>query len=313
MAETKQDIWSLKTWLLAVRPWAFSASIAPVVLGMALAVYSGHKINWLLFVLSVAGVVCFHAAANLLNDCFDHMRGLDTEVYSTSGAIVRGLLDERHVFRAALVFLGAGTACGLILVYACGWMVLLLGALGTLLVLAYTRAGVCLKYAGLGDLAIFISFGILPVLGSYWVQVRELSWLPVMWSLPVVSYTVAILHANNWRDMSTDTAKSCRTMASMLGPRGSGIYYTILLTGPFVLVVAYLALEFIANRPHFSPLTSLLVLVSLPMAVKLTKVHRDKDAALLLVLDAKTAQMGLVFAVLLTIAFLTGRLLEKFI
>jgi len=312
MAETMKAMSWTKTWFLALRPWAFSASIAPVVLGMALAVYAGHGINWLLFVLSIAGVVCFHAAANLLNDYFDHRKGIDTEVYPTSGAIVRGMLSDKQVFRAGLLFMAVGTACGLALVYTCGRMILLLGVLGAALVMGYTRAGFCLKYAGLGDLAIFISFGILPVFGSYWVQARSFSWLPVIWSLPLVSYTVGILHANNWRDISNDTAKDCRTMASMLGQRGSGIYYRILLLGPFALVLLYLALEFILHHAHLAPLTSLLVFAALPMAVKLANADRDRNMALFQMLDARTAQMGLLFGILLTIAFLTVRLLERF-
>lgn len=299
----------LRTWLLAVRPWAYSASIAPVALGTALVFYSGHIICWPLFFLTLIGVVCFHTAANLLNDCFDHRRGLDTEVYPMSGAIVRGLLGENQVVRAALIFAAIGTACGLALVYACGWIILLLGVLGAGLVFGYTRSGFCFKYAGLGDSAIFIAFGVLPVFGTYWVQTQTFSWLPIMWSLPLVSFTVGILHANNWRDISSDTIKTCRTMASILGQQGSKVYYRILIIGPFVLVFVYLFLARATHRPQLAPLTSLLVLAALPMAIKLAKVDRRENTSAFVMLDGKTAQMHLVFGTLLTIAFLAGRFL----
>lgn len=300
---------SLKTWWVAVRPFAYTGSVLPVVLGAALAWHAGFPLRWGCFVLTLLGVVCFHTAANLLNDCFDYRRGLDTTVNPGSGAIVRGWLSDRQVHRAALLFLGLGTACGAALIWLVGWTVLLLGVLGAILVLGYTRSGFCLKYAGLGDFAIFVAFGILPVLGAYWVQTQTFAWQPIFWSLPMVSFTVGILHANNWRDIGSDSGRQCRTLASILGEQASRSYYRLLMLGPFVAVVAYLLLARFSPVPVGAPAWVLLVFLALPLAIRLARRDWRQRPGEFAMLDARTAQLHLVFGVLLTAAFVIARLM----
>ena len=229
-----------RKWITAVRPFAYPASCTPVLLGLAIAYHAGHAARWGRFAVTLAGVFCFHTAANLLNDVFDYRRGLDRDVRPTSGAVVRGWLTERQVLRAALGLLTVGVLCGLWLAYVTGWPILLLGVAGAVIALGYTGPGFCLKYAGLGDAAIFLTFGVLPVLGTFWVQAGSFSWLPVLWSVPLGALTVGILHANNRRDLATDPTMGCRTLASRLGEQGSARYYRLLLLGPFVFVLALL-------------------------------------------------------------------------
>mgnify|MGYP005623951847 CR=1 FL=1 len=298
---------AVKIWFTAVRPFAYPASALPVILGLALVVHAGHTINWALAALTMVGVLSFHTAANLLNDCFDHHRGTDDSILPTSGAIVRGWLTEKQVYRAALVSLGLGMACGAALIPAAGWLVFALGSLGTLFTVGYTRRGRCLKYAGLGDVTIFIAFGLLPVFGTYWVQTRTLSWLPILWSLPLASLTVGILHANNWRDIPTDTANGCRTVAARLGDHGSGVYYRCLVIAPYILTSLYLAIALTANSPGLAPRTVGLVLIALPASLELTRVHRETNRATFMMLDARTAQLQLLFGVLLCLAFVAGQ------
>jgi len=310
-ADGLQNVPSARKWLVAVRPFAYAASVTSVALGLALSYYAGYPVRWGLFALTLLGVLCFHTAANLLNDCFDHRRGLDTDVLPTSGAVIRGWLTEKQACRAAIVLLALGITCGFILVYAAGWVVLLLGVLGTTATLGYTRSGFCFKYAGLGDLVIFVAFGVLPVFGTYWVQAGEFSWLPILWSVPLSSLTVGILHANNWRDILTDPSKNCRTPASLLGERGSERYYCLLVLGPFVLVGLYLFAGFVFAVESLAPMTVLLVIPALPMALKLTKVRRERNAEVFSMLDGKTAQVQLLFGMLLPITFVIARLLPN--
>jgi 1,4-dihydroxy-2-naphthoate octaprenyltransferase len=184
-------------------------------------------------------MVSLHSAANLLNDCYDHRRGLDTQVFPTSGGVVRGLLSERQAQRAAFVCIAVGALCGLGLVRMAGPVVLLLGAMGVALALGYTTARICFKYAGLGDLAVFLAFGMLPVFGTYWVQAQQFSWQPIIWSVPLVLVTVGILQANNWRDIESDRAKGCRTIAGMLSEDGSRVYHrSLVLLLSVVLMVS---------------------------------------------------------------------------
>jgi 1,4-dihydroxy-2-naphthoate octaprenyltransferase len=304
MSDHRPPASALRLWGTAVRPFAYTASVLAVLLGLALSRYAGHATHWWRFGLTLLGVACFHTAANLLNDAYDHRRGLDTEVQPTSGAVVRGWLTERQVLRAALLFLAIGVVCGLLLVWQVGWVVLLLGVLGSGFALGYTRAGVCLKYAGLGDLTVFASFGVLPVFGTYWVQARAFSWLPILWSLPLVSLTVAILHANNWRDIDSDTRKGCQTVANRLGEHGSELYYRVLVLMPFALVVLYLLLSRVPALAGLAPGTVLLVLPAWPLALRLLRVRRDSADGAFAMLDAKTAQHQLIVGSLLVLAFL---------
>ncbi len=302
----------VKKWLITVRAFSYTASFTSVFLGMALALYDGHPAHWGLCVLTLVGVVCFHTTANLLNDCVDHRRGLDTQVVPTSGGVVRGWISERTAFRAAMGFLTIGVVCGLFLTWQAGWVVMLLGGIGTLIALGYTRNGFCFKYAGLGDLAIFIAFGVLPTFGSYWVQARHFSWLPIVWSIPIAAFTVGILHANNWRDLTTDPAQGCRTFASLLGERGSAVYYRVLMIGPFVMTLALCALAYIPGAPTGgAPLTCVIVLLAVPLAVKLLRIDRAHDARTFVMLDGKTAQLQLLFGILLPSAFIVSRWLPQ--
>ncbi|MBT3380254.1 MAG: 1,4-dihydroxy-2-naphthoate octaprenyltransferase [Lentisphaerae bacterium] len=301
----------LTIWLTAIRPFAYTGSTSAVAVGLALAAFSGHKVDWGLAALTLLGVLCFHTGANLLNDCFDHARGLDTEVLPTSGAVVRGWLTERQVHRAALGFLALGSLCGLALVGAAGLPVLWFGILGTFVAVGYTRRGLCLKYAGLGDVAIFLAFGVLPVCGTYWVQTQTFSWLPLLWSLPVVSFTVGILHANNWRDLGRDGEHGCRTVARRLGERGSAVYYASLVLGPYILVCLYALIALVSGTSHLAPPTVALVLLVLPLSLKLAKVRRDVDRDTFEMLDARTAQLQLAFGTLLTLAFIVGTRLSQ--
>lgn len=306
---TIEDIPLAKKWLVAVRPFSFTASVTSVLLGLAISRYTGHSIQWGLFVLTLLGVTCFQAATNLFNDCFDHRRGLDVTVFPMSGAVVRGWLTEKQAVRAAIAILGLGVSCGLILVYAAGWVVLAIGVLGTIIAVGYTRPGFCFKYAGMGDLSVFMAFGILPVFGAYWVQTQEFSWLPLLWSVPLSSITVAILHANNWRDIESDKANSCRTVASIIGEDGSAKYYRLLVIGPFVLTVLYLLAGFVPSVEAIAPVTVLIVLLALPLCLKLIKIRREQDVESFSMLDGKTAQLQLLFGILLPIAFVIASFL----
>jgi len=297
----------LRTWWIAVRPYAYTASVAPVVLGLGLVVASGGPVHWGLFALTALGLVCFHTGANLLNDCYDHRRGLDTEAIAMSGAIVRGLLSEQQVFRGAVLFLAVGTACGLILTWATGWVLLLVGVLGSIVAWGYTGPKWCFKYVGLGDAAIFAAFGPLPVFGTWWVQTQRFAWDPLLWSAPMACYIVAILHANNWRDIATDPQVNCRTMAQFWGPDGSAWYYRFLMLGPFAMVAALLAVSRAAGWLMPAPWTTLLAFGALPVAWKASRVHAGSDRSVFLALLGPTAQTQLVFGVLLSAGFFLGR------
>lgn len=306
MSEPK-EISSPRVWLTAVRPFAYTASALAVVLGLAVSHYSGYPVRWGLFALTLLGVLCFHTAANLLNDCFDHRRGLDTQVFPSSGAVVRGWLTEGQVFRAAAVLLFVGVSCGLVLTWYAGWVVLLLGILGAVFAVGYTTPRLCFKYVGLGDVAVFFAFGILVVFGAFWVQAQEFQWLPVLWSVPPALLTTGILHANNWRDLESDPTRGCRTMANTLGSRGSEAYYRVLVIGPFVLIAVYLLLDLLPNLGIHTPLTTLAAFLALPLAIRFAGVKRNGTPEQFAMLDGSTARLHLMFTILCSVAFFAAR------
>lgn len=292
----------LKIWITAVRPFAYPASITPVLLGVALSNWACFPVQWMYFAITLIGVVCFHTGANLLNDCYDYERGLDTEILSTSGALVRGWITKGQILTVAAIFLFIGMICGLVLVYYAGRMVLWIGIAGTLISLGYTNPVFSLKYHGMGDIAIFVAFGLLPVFGAWWVQTQSFSWAPVLWSLPISCFTVGILHANNWRDIEMDIARNCRTLASRLGDRGSSVYYRMLMVMPYILVLIYVALGIVMGAPvRFVGV--LAVFIALPISLKLIRTSYERDNADFPFLDAKTAQVQMLFGLILVIVF----------
>ncbi len=314
MSDNEIPASKFQVWKTAVRPFAYTATVSAVVLGLAIAHFDGFDINWLNFFITLFGVVFFHTAGNLINDVIDHKKGVDTMVFPVSGAVVRGWLTGKQAMKGAMIFLAGGMACGFYLVFALGWPVLALGLIGVGLTIAYTRTGFSLKYIGLGDLTIFITCGMLPVFGTYWVQTQTFSILPILWSLPIVLITVGILHANNWRDIKTDNAKDCKTVASALGEKRSSTYYKVLILSPFILVCAYIAIGLIPGLSFLSsmvppPLVALIVFLAFPPALKLAKFKKEDDMQTFMMLDGKTAQLQMQFAILLTVGLVISSFL----
>jgi len=295
---------ALKEWLVAARPWALPASTMPVVFGTALAiVIGGARFSPLRFLWAIATMMALHSAANMLSDVFDFRHGLDRDVTPVSGAIVRGWLTDRQVLRGSLVLFTLGTGSGLLLARATGKSLFIVGVIGVAVGALYTF----LKARALGDPAVFLNFGLLGAAGAWVVQTRAFSWLPVLWTVPMALLVIAILHANNWRDILTDGEKRVTTVAGVLGDRGSLAYYGCLIFAPFLIDLALIVVPRLVGGPmRPMPLTSLVVLLALPSALRLwgralrrTAPRSPLDFA---VLDGATAKHNLVFGLLSTAA-----------
>ncbi|MBC7363076.1 MAG: prenyltransferase [Candidatus Aminicenantes bacterium] len=297
--EAEKRTW-WKKWLVAARPWALPASIVPVLFGSSLAATVGWvKLNFWLLLLTLVGMAILHTAANMLSDVMDWKRGLDREVTPVSGAIVRGLLTDKQVFQGSLLLFALGVAIGLWLVYLRGLLVLYLGLVGLMLGAAYPW----LKAAALGDLVVFINFGLLGSLGAWVVQTGQFSWLPVMWAVPQGLLVAAILHANNWRDIVSDREKKVVTMAGLLGDRLSLIYYGKLIFGALLLMIGFVLVPrlFGFDFPAL-PWSLLLVLLAFPEALKLWRIalkrHEPEQKINFITLDGATARYNLLFGLL---------------
>jgi 1,4-dihydroxy-2-naphthoate octaprenyltransferase len=294
----------LKKWIIAFRPWALPASTMPVVFGTSLAAVIG-KTRFLLgpFLLALVGMIVLHTAANMLSDVFDFSRGLDRDITPVSGAIVRGWLSARQVAAGSAFLFVIGAAIGLYLVSVTGRTLLVIGALGLAVGVFYTG----LKYHALGDLAVFLDFGLLGSLGAWVVQTRRFSWIPVVWTVPMSMLVVAILHANNWRDSISDRERRVTTVAALLGDRGSLFYYGFLLFGSMATIAGLIFLPRLdSSRLTAMPLTFLVALLALPRALSLwgraRRRHTPRRPMDFLILDGATANYNLVFGLLCTAA-----------
>ncbi len=309
MSDLNKQPGFFEKWWISIRPFSLPASTMPVIFGTVLAVvYGGTSLNLWYALLAFVGMVILHAASNIMNDVYDYNRGLDKQPTPVSGGVVRGIITLKEAKRAYISMYIAGALIGLYLTWQTGIELLFIGIGGLLIGVFYSNSmKISLKYNALGDIAVFLNFGILGALGSFFVQTGQLSWIPVIWSIPMSTLVIAILHANNWRDIKSDTHGNIITIASLLGDRQSLRYYGFLIYGPFLMVLALILV------PHFLmpdvptlPYTFLITMLALPMAVNLWKkaLKRKKPGKPMdfITLDGATAKLNLSFGLLSTLA-----------
>src|SRR5207244_5980151 len=206
-----------RIWLMAARPRTLPAAVAPVLVGTALAGQAG-VFHPLTFIATLVGAVFIQVGTNLSNDYSDARRGADTgdrvgPVRVTAG----GLVPPRQVLVATYVTFGLAVACGAYLIAVAGWELLAVGAASILAGVLYTGGPRPYGYEGLGEVFVFLFFGIVAVAGSYYVQVKQLDWEAFALAVPVGLIAAAILVVNNVRDIDTDRRASKRTLAVRLG------------------------------------------------------------------------------------------------
>lgn len=210
---------TLRTWLLAIRPQTLSAALVPVLVGSALAVRDG-AFDFLPALAALVGALLIQIGTNLANDVDDFERGADTgERLGPVRVTQSGLLAPAHVRTAAWSAFGVAALVGLYLVAHAGWPIAVLGVLAIVSGWAYTGGPWPLGYYGLGDAFVFLFFGLVAVVGTYFVQAGATS--PLVWlaSLPVACLVTAILVVNNVRDRATDQRAGKHTLAVRFGDR----------------------------------------------------------------------------------------------
>lgn len=311
----ENEISFLKKWWISIRPFSLPASTMPVIFGTVLAVvYGGASLNIWLFLMAFFSMVILHAAANILSDIHDFQRGLDKVPNPVSGGIVRGLITIKEARRASTILFIIGGIMGLIMTWLSGWWLLAIGLAGLAIGMFYTTGNrVSLKYNALGDFAVFMDFGILGSLGAWYVQTSQLSWVPVIWAIPMATLVIAILHANNWRDIRSDKKGNIITIASLLGDKKSLSYYGVLIYGPFFMVLGLILIPyFLIPEVTSMPFTFLITILALPLAINLwRKALSRKDSKNpmdFIALDGSTAKLNLLFGSLCTVALLLDAL-----
>jgi 1,4-dihydroxy-2-naphthoate octaprenyltransferase len=269
----------MKLFLKAVRAPFFTATVVPVVLGGVDAALAG-RFDLALFVLCLAGALCFHGSANVLNDYFDHWGGTDGinryhNLFSGGSRVIQdGLLSPRQTLSLGVGLLAAGIAVGLYLVWRVGAGLFVFGLIGTALVLVYSipRWGLAYVGHGLGELAVALGFGPLMLLGTYWVLTGTLS-ASAWWLSLVPGFLIAlILFVNGYPDYEADLSVSKHTAVITLGRAGARWGYALILGSAYLSVVVGVVLGII-------PALSLVALVTIPLGVgaikKLWSVYDD--------------------------------------
>jgi 1,4-dihydroxy-2-naphthoate octaprenyltransferase len=283
----------VRIWLIAARLRTLPAAVAPVLVGTALAA-TDHHLRVLAFLAALIGALFIQVGTNLSNDYSDARRGADTEdrlgpVRVTAG----GLVPPRQVLIATYVSFGVAVLAGIYLVAIAGWQLLLVGGASILAGVLYTGGPRPYGYEGLGEIFVFLFFGLVAVTGSYFVQVKHLPWEAFALAVPVGLLASAILVVNNVRDLETDRRAGKRTLAVRLGRPTTRSLFAAFVYGAYLLApITWL----------FGPFDGWLLLpwLSLPLATGVVRAVRNHvDGPTLNQTLANTGRLQLVFCLLL--------------
>ena len=288
-----------RNWFLASRPWSFFMSAISVSVGAAQAATDG-SFSWLLYLVTLFGIVILHAATNLINDYYDILSGVDYRETSTAQyrphPLLEGKLRPEQVKKGAWILYGVTALIGVYLTALRGWPILWLGLIGLIASLTYTGPPFKYKYKALGEFSVFLMWGPLMVEGAYYVQrqvfSREAFWI----SLPFGILVALVLLINNTRDIRHDRKKDIVTLPFLIRQSNGLRLYIVLVMLSFLSVI---------SMSVFGPLDcwSLMVLLSLPLAIRLFK---QMLREIPLDADAQTAKLDTVFGVLLVLSFIPG-------
>lgn len=281
-----------KIWLLAARPKTLPAAAAPVIVGTALA-WRDHSFAHGPAIAALLAALLLQIGANLANDVFDFYRGADRgERLGPTRVTQAGLLAPRQVLAGMWLVFGLAALIGGYLFWAAGWPVLVIGAASILAAFAYTGGPFPLGYYGLGDLAVFVFFGLAGVCGTYFVQAKTVTAAAVWAAVPMGLLTVNILVVNNLRDIENDRRAGKHTLAVRFGAAGARLEYALCLAGAYgILPLMWLA--------GIASPCALLAFLSLPKALQLARAVYTLQGRALNQTLAATGQLELLYGALL--------------
>jgi 1,4-dihydroxy-2-naphthoate octaprenyltransferase len=289
--------YKLRIWWMAARPKTLPAAAATVFAGIGAAI-SEQVFSLGPALASLAGALLLQIGANLANDVFDFQRGADTEGRLGPLRVTQaGLLTPGEVKFGMWITFGLAALIGIYLTWVAGLPVLIIGGLSILAAVIYTGGPWPIGYYGLGDLFVFIFFGLISVAGTYYVQAKSISPLAIWAAIPMGFLTVAILVVNNLRDIDNDRKVGKRTLAVRFGVRVTRWEYLICLAGAYIVPV-WMAISALISFWVILPL------LTLPLAIRLIRsIWVEHGRALNKVL-AGTGQLELIFGILFAIGMI---------
>lgn len=287
------QIAKIENWILACRPKTLLAAVVPVMVGSALAVSQ----NQFIFIYSLLALLCsilIQVGTNFTNDLYDHLKGADSKNRKgPERALSSGLITSLQMKIAIVIVFGLAFALGMFLVYSVGIVILVIGVLSITAGLAYTAGPYPLAYNGLGDVFVFVFFGIIGTTGTYYLHLKEFTLLSLLISFPVGVLITNILVINNYRDIDEDREANKNTLVVKLGRRFARIQIiTSLILSYLILFFLYVQYDF--NYWIFLPLSTIPVAyIQIKMLYKLNGMQLNKT----LELSAKYAALfGLLFS-----------------
>ena len=292
-----------KAWLIATRPWSFPASSMPVVATLSYLFWAGESINWLIGLWTLATIIVFHAAGNTWSDYFDFKKGVDREDTVGGTSITSGEFQAGEIKKLATWLLVVAVASGLALAYCTGLPTLYFGLAGCVLTLLYPM----LKYHALGDLDIFLTYSVLPILGTSYVVTGSIVEKSLWLVLPIGLITVGILHITNARDIEHDKRAGIKTFAMLMGKRASVYIYLAELIIPFICIVAGILCKAM-------PAGAIAVFIALKPAIDncraMLKLPTEGMKAVTGI-DESTAKLQLAFSMTLSVVCIVSALLDS--
>ena len=284
---------SLKEWFFTTRPWSFPASAMPVLASFAYMTWVcslyGMSVDWVNGVLAIVGIVFFHASGNMMSDIRDFKKGVDKGLNHMP--LVNGSFTTKEYVGLSSALFVIGCLIGFYIMSRCGWPLLYAAVYGAFFTLTYAT----FKYFALGDLVIFLSYAVIPILGTTYATLSEYYYPALVLALPIGLITVAILHVNNTRDIKSDREAGIRTIAMLIGRNASLKLYAFEVLLPFLLILATVCCGWL-------PWYSLVTFLALPKAWQRARtVLNVKKTGLepIAMFDAATSQLQLMFSLLL--------------
>lgn len=281
---------SAATWIAGARPRTLPAAIAPVVVATSLA---DKESNTIAALLALAVSLALQIGVNYANDYSDGIRGTDNDRIGPLRITASGLATPSQVRSAAFISFGVAAIAGLLLAINSSWWLIAVGALSIAAAWGYTGGKNPYGYMGLGELFVFIFFGLVATIGAFYVQTDRITGESILAGVIVGFLACAILVINNIRDRAKDEVVGKRTLAVRLGDKRSRVLYTALVTLPYLLTAGF-----------GSPWT-MLTLTTLPLTVSILKVlWSGTEGTALIALLAATGKLQMLFSFALSLALI---------
>ena len=283
----------MNIWIAGARPRTLPAAIAPVLIGTALINSDGQKLNWLNAFLALGVGLLLQIAVNYSNDYSDGIRGTDEVRVGPVRLVASGLKTASQVKRAAFISYFLAALCGLILSLRTSPVLILVGAVAIIAGWKYTGGKNPYGYRGFGEFSVFIFFGLVATMGSYFAQSQKITWQSLLLAIPMGALSCSILGLNNLRDRPKDELVGKNTLAVRLGDAGARSFLIALLLLSFTASLAAVTI---------SP-WALIVLVTLPFYYILIKgISGGLTGPALIPLLSKTGELQLLTSLLITFA-----------